>query len=193
MNRRAWVPILGLLAALLSFAVGTRADKARRASEALDGLVIGVAGGDTVKLLDARRREWLIRLGAVDTPERGQPFGGTSKRPLAGLVFSRQVPARCSKVDRYGREVCRVLVDEVDVGLAQIEAGTAWYYGRYGAELPAERRSRYEAAQTAAMPERRGLLGRCRPEGALGLAGRQARRSLRASGPQCGSAKVVQG
>jgi len=169
LNWRAWAPMLGLLAAVLSVAVDVRADetgrtgRAERASERLDGLVIGVADGDTLKLLDAQRREWRIRLGGVDAPERGQPFGGTSKRHLAGLVFSRQVQARCGKVDRYGREVCQVLVDGVDVGLAQIEAGMAWYYGRYGAELPADRRGRYEAAQTAAKAERRGLWADAQP------------------------------
>lgn len=136
---------------------------AGRAGETMDGRVVGVADGDTLTLLDARLRQRRIRLLGVDAPESGQPFGGASKRQLGGLIFGRPAQARCGKPDRYGREVCQVLVDGVDVGQAQIVAGMAWYYARYGGGLPAVLRARYSAAHTAAKAERRGLWSDAEP------------------------------
>ena len=71
--------------------------------------------------------------------------------------------AECSKVDRYGREVCRVLVDGADVCLAQIQAGMAWYFRRYAKELPPDRREQYADAEAQAKTERRGLWGDAAP------------------------------
>lgn len=59
-----------------------------------------------------------------------QPFGSASRRHLSDLAFNREAHADCSKTDRYGREVCRVLVDGVDVCLAANS-------GRYGVALQA--------------------------------------------------------
>jgi endonuclease YncB( thermonuclease family) len=134
-----------------------------QAGETIDGRVVGVVDGDTLTLLDAQLRQRRIRLLGVDAPESGQPFGGASKRQLAGMVFGRPAQARCGKPDRYGREICQVLIDGVDVGQAQIVAGMAWYYVRYGGGLPAVLRAQYGAAQTAARAERRGLWSDAEP------------------------------
>lgn len=65
--------------------------------------------------------------------------------------------AECHKTDRYGRKVCRVLVGGVDVGLEQIRAGLAWYFRRYGNELPPNRRQQYADGEAQAKDARRGL------------------------------------
>ena len=77
-----------------------------------------MADGDTVTLLDVDNRQHKIRLGGIDTPERGQPFGRTSKHHLATLLRTHgrvsaawaaasspnqaevQAPAKASRVDR---------------------------------------------------------------------------------------------
>jgi len=59
------------------------------------------------------------------------------------------------------RLICNVYVSEpgcdgpecpqtVDIGLAQVRAGMAWWYRRYAKEQTAEDRERYEAAENEA-------------------------------------------
>jgi endonuclease YncB( thermonuclease family) len=111
----------------------------------------------SASLLDADRRQHKIRLDGIDAPERGQPFGGASKRNLSDLALNQDALAECSKVDRYGREVCRVLADGVDICLEQLRAGMAWFFTRYAKDLPPDRREEYADAEAQAKGERRGL------------------------------------
>ena len=80
-------------------------------------------------------------------PKGGQPFGGASQRHLAELLASREAMVECSKIDRYQREVCRVLVDGADAGLEQIRAGMAFYFRRYGKELPPDQLQQYAESE----------------------------------------------
>ena len=70
---------------------------------------------------------------------------------------TREAVAECSKTDRYRREVCKVLVNGADAGLEQIRAGMAWYFRRYGKELPPARRQQYADMEAQALAEQRGL------------------------------------
>lgn len=143
----------GLIALLLAvLAGGTQAG-----THQIEGLVVGVHDGDTITLLDVEHRQHKIRLDGIDAPELGQPFGRVAKQRLADLVADRNVVAECHKADRYGREVCRVLVGGADAGLEQIRSGMAWFFRRYAKELPPDRRERYDDAEGQAKGERRGL------------------------------------
>lgn len=82
---------------------------------------------------------------------------------LAKLLANREAVAECSKIDRYRREVCRVLVGGADAGLEQIRAGMAWYFRRYAKELPPDRRQQYADAETQADDDRRGLWADAEP------------------------------
>ncbi|MBH9553967.1 thermonuclease family protein [Inhella gelatinilytica] len=121
------------------------------------GQVVGVHDGDTITLLDTSRSRHKIRLDGIDAPELGQPFGRSAKTTLATLVVHREVSADCGKSDRYGREICRVLIDGVDAGGEMLRAGMAWFYKRYARELPLNRRSHYAELEGIAQSERRGL------------------------------------
>jgi endonuclease YncB( thermonuclease family) len=81
---------------------------------------VGVHEGDTITLLNAEHRQHKIRLDGIDASELGQPFGGALNKHLAELVFNQMAVAECGKTDRYGHEVCRVLVGAIDAGLEQI-------------------------------------------------------------------------
>ena len=70
------------------------------AANTLTGRVVGVTDGDTIKLLVDGRSQYKIRLGEIDAPESGQPFGQKSKRMLSDLVFNRTVSVRVTDVDR---------------------------------------------------------------------------------------------
>ncbi|MEP6608102.1 MAG: thermonuclease family protein [Burkholderiaceae bacterium] len=123
----------------------------------LDGTIVRVADGDTVTLLDAGKTQHRIRLDGIDAPERTQPYGQRARQSLVALAHGRAARAECPKVDRYGREVCRVVVDGVDVGLEQIRRGFAWHYLKYAHEQRADDRSSYARAETQARAAHSGL------------------------------------
>ena len=115
----------------------------------LVGRVVGVADGDTITLLTPDKQQHKIRIAGIDAPERGQQGAHWSKESLAKMVYEREVRAECPKRDRYRRRVCKVWVQPsdcgrcgltLDVGLAQISMGRAWWYREYAREQSPEDR-----------------------------------------------------
>lgn len=96
----------------------------------LSGTVVGVVDGDTV---DVRLDSGMIRvrLHAIDTPERGQPYGNVAKDALSRIVFGRAVEIEPYAQDRYDRLVARVWMGDVDVNALMIKQGYAWAYRQY--------------------------------------------------------------
>src|SRR5512143_686188 len=100
----ASVPAFLRFALSLALLAGTPAGAAE-----LTGLVIKVADGDTITVLDSSHARHKVRLEGIDAPERHQAFGGRSKEHLAALVAGRNVTVIWHKHDRYGRILGRVL------------------------------------------------------------------------------------
>jgi endonuclease YncB( thermonuclease family) len=121
--------IVGITVVLALFASPARA-------ESLSGIVIGVADGDTITVLDDRLQQHKVRLAGIDAPEKGQDFGLRSKQNLSSMTYRMQAVVEGKKIDRYGRLVGKVLVGGMDVDLKQIEAGMAWFYRAYEREQP---------------------------------------------------------
>jgi endonuclease YncB( thermonuclease family) len=121
------------------------------------GTVVGIADGDTLTLLDAGKTTHRIRIDGIDAPERTQAYGQRARQSLVDLSHGRAAHADCPKNDRYGRAVCRVTVDGVDVGLEQIKRGLAWHYKKYAYEQPTAARFSYASAEEQARTERVGL------------------------------------
>lgn len=142
----------------VSLAAGAQAGTHR-----IESRIVGVTDGATITLLDAERRQHKIRLDGIDAPELGRPFGRAAKQHMADLVANREAVAKCHKTDRYGRNVCRVLVDGADPGLEQIRAGMAWYFRRYANKLPRDRRERYSGAEAQVREARHGLWADAEP------------------------------
>ena len=123
----------------------------------MTGLVIGVADGDTLTLLDEGHVQHKIRLAGIDAPEKRQAFGNSSRQHLAKLVFRRQVTVEWTKFDRYRRVIGRVLLSGDDVCLEQVRAGFAWHYKAYELEQSATDRELYAKAELDARENKRGL------------------------------------
>ena len=130
----------------------------------IEGRVVAVADGDTVTVLDARKRQQKVRLTGIDAPEKRQPFGEASRQHLAGLVFGRAVEARCPKRDRYGRWLCKLRVDGRDANFAQLTAGMAWHYKAYGKDQGLFDFTGYALIELEARYRRRGLWADPRPQ-----------------------------
>jgi endonuclease YncB( thermonuclease family) len=143
---------------LLGFSASVIAD--------INGKVVVVTDGDTIRVLDANRVQHKIRLAGIDAPERGQPFGNASRKYLASLVAGKAVRIESTKKDRYGRVLGKVWVQPRDcpscgktlnANHAQILAGMAWRYLDYVKDLSPEDRGRYESAEAEARKRKRGL------------------------------------
>jgi len=94
------------------------------------GKVIGVADGDTIKVLH-QGEAVRIRLYGIDTPEKKQAFGNRAKKFTNALVRKKTVHIDPITRDRYGRTVALVSVHGVSLNEALIRAGYAWVYRKY--------------------------------------------------------------
>lgn len=94
------------------------------------GKCIGVSDGDTIKVLH-NGLPVKVRLYGIDCPEKGQDYGNRAKQFTSNLVFGKQVTIREIENDRYGRSVCWVWTDDVNVNKELLRSGLAWWYKKY--------------------------------------------------------------
>lgn len=126
-------------------------------ADTLQGRVVAISDGDTVKVIDASNTQWKIRLMGIDAPEKKQAFGNKSKKALSDLVFNKQVTVEYSKSDKYGRTVGKIMVNGIDANLEQVRVGLAWHYKKYEKEQSLDDRLLYAQAEAQAREEKRGL------------------------------------
>jgi len=120
---------------------------------AWSGKVIGVADGDTITVLRDKQPQ-KIRLYGIDCSEKRQSFGKRAKQFTSQLVFGKVVEVEPVTMDRYGRTVAFVKVENVRVNEELIKEGLAWIYVRY-CKLPLC--ADWQGLQLAAQAEKRGL------------------------------------
>jgi endonuclease YncB( thermonuclease family) len=140
-------------------------------AQTLNGYVVGISDGDTLTLL-VERQQHRIRIAGIDAPEHFQPYGNRSRTNLSKYAFNQDAKAECYKHDIYGRDVCKVWVRPyacrdcgltLDVGLAQITDGLAWWDRNHVDEQSEDDRGRYEGAETMAKLRRFGLWADTKP------------------------------
>jgi endonuclease YncB( thermonuclease family) len=119
----------------------------------LQGRVVGITDGDTLRLLVGNHIEYKIRLGEIDAPESGQPYGRASKQILSDLAFGKTVTVRVTDVDRYGRSVAVITRGKLSINAEMVRRGGAWAYRRYLSD------QRYVLWEAEARQARRGLWG----------------------------------
>ena len=140
-----------VLLTLLLPVIGTAAT-----AEIIIGKVVGVHDGDTLTLLDDSKTQIKIRLAEIDAPESRQPYGSRAKQELSGLAFGRSAAVQVQDIDRYGRTVGRVTVDDVDVNAEMVRRGAAWVYRKYAKDqslFTIEEQARDAKAGLWALPE----------------------------------------
>jgi endonuclease YncB( thermonuclease family) len=123
----------------------------------IHGRITGVVDGDTINVLIQAKQQIRVRLAFIDAPEKGQPFGQRAKQAMSELVFGKDVKLRPHTIDRHGRLVARVLIDNQDAGLELLKHGLCWVYEKYVGEASAEIRTSYHDAQDTAQSGRVGL------------------------------------
>ena len=126
-------------------------------ADTLTGRVVGISDGDTLTLLDASNTQHKIRLAGIDSPEKGQSFGQVCKQSLSDLAYDHTVQIDWKKLDRYSRIIGKVLVNNRDVNLEQIQRGCGWHYKKYQNEQSPDDRLSYDKAEENARMSRIGL------------------------------------
>ena len=129
---------------------------------------VQVQDGDSFVVRTDNGSRRTIRLSGVDAPERTQAYADQSRQSLRRLLDGRELRIHVAKTDQYGRAVAQVFIagesTPVDVGLAQIDAGMAWFFRRYQGDLPRPYRQRYADAERAARKSANGLWQGADPE-----------------------------
>ena len=128
-------------------------------AKTLEGLVVGVADGDTITVLDQQKNTYKIRLQGIDAPEKKQAFGEKSKQSLHSLVHSKKVRIEYDKEDKYGRIVGKVTVGDLDICLQQLTLGLAWHYKKYQNEQSASDQAVYSDTELKSKTLKLGLWG----------------------------------
>lgn len=101
------------------------------ATALLVGLVVAIADGDTLTVLNDQHTQVKVRLAEIDAPERKQAFGTRSRQSLAELCHEKRAEVRVVDIDRYGRTVGRVSCAGTHANAEQVRRGMAWVYPKY--------------------------------------------------------------
>ena len=134
-------------------------------AETITGKVVEIASGDALIVLSGAGPQ-RVHLAGVAAPQRGQPYASRSWQNLMHMAYGREAALECRKADRNQPKVCKVKVQPLscatcgrtlDVGLAQIVAGAAWWHRQYASEQSEEDQGRYESEELEACQRRRGL------------------------------------
>ena len=129
-SARAWMRGMRWFAAIgvaLLFWVGSGY------ADALGGRVVHVDDGDSFEMRDTWGNFHRVRLRGIDAPEKAQAYSDVSRRNLTQLIRGRDVMVSYDAVDKYGRLLAWLHVDDgVSINLLQVQAGLAWHYpGRF--------------------------------------------------------------
>jgi endonuclease YncB( thermonuclease family) len=121
-------------------------------SNTWQGIVIHVTDGDTLRVRplgsNNKSDSVRIRIDGIDAPESCQTYGVKSAAALKKLLISKQVTVISKRFDDYGRDVAKVMIENVDVGGLLVKNGHAWSYhyrfsaGPYGQEEAAASRAK---------------------------------------------------
>ncbi|MGB5294957.1 MAG: thermonuclease family protein [Thermoanaerobaculia bacterium] len=119
--------------------------------DSFEGRCVKVYDGDTIEVMAGGPSSVRVRLHAIDSPEKGQPFSNAARKRTRELVEGKRVRVEVRDRDQYDRLVARVYVEGSDLSEQLISEGLAWHYTRYSSELALGR------AQREARKARRGL------------------------------------
>lgn len=111
-----WIKTIGLTLLLSSFSTHAGGIWAR---------VVGVSYGDTITVLSQDKQQTKIRLDSIDAPEKNQGFGQASKKYLSNLVYRKDITYEAHIIDKYGRMVASVWIDDQLVNLEMVKSGMA--------------------------------------------------------------------
>jgi endonuclease YncB( thermonuclease family) len=104
--------------------------QADEAMPVLDGTVLSVTDGDTIKV-QLSSGPISVRMYSIDAPEKDQSWGLEARAALASRLDRRQVALEVESQDRYERLVATVFLGEENINAWMVSEGNAWAYRDY--------------------------------------------------------------
>lgn len=132
-------------------------------AQALQSITVtAITDGDTIRVRFTSGMEEKIRIIGIDAPESSpvECFAKESAAKLSSLIEGKQVTLEAQSGDdrdSFGRLLRYVSRDGEDIGASLIREGYVYSYEKY----PHSRLASYEALETAAKQERKGLWSVC--------------------------------
>ncbi len=112
--------------------------------------VLKIYDGDTMTL-QCQSAKVKVRLYCIDTPEMRQKPWGTQARDYLRSITPQSVRLVKIDKDRYGRIVGEVYSGDINLNLAQVEAGKAAVYNTYC------KKQEYKEAENKAKEAKKGI------------------------------------
>lgn len=100
-------------------------------ADSLIGQVVSITDGDTLTILTESKQKVVVRLNAIDAPEKGQAFSNASKKSLSLICYKQSARLETFGLDKYGRTIGDVTCNEVNANTHQVDNGMAWVYRKY--------------------------------------------------------------
>lgn len=94
-------------------------------AEVLEGVVIGISGGDAITVAEQSGVQHRVKLLGISAPELSEPAGKRSYQQLSGLLYNVPVSVEVRGRDNFHRILGKVALNGRDVAFGQIEAGLA--------------------------------------------------------------------
>jgi micrococcal nuclease len=134
-------------------------------------LVSQVVDGDTVRVINSDNQKLTLRIIGINTPETVAPnqpiecFGPEASNRAKELLLNQRVqlefdPSQ-AKLDKYGRTLAYVRINDRDFGEVMLSEGLA---REYTYNKPYAKVSTYTTAQKLAQKNKVGLWGECSSE-----------------------------
>jgi micrococcal nuclease len=117
----------------------------------IKGKVVAITDGDTFVLLNEKKEQVKIRLHGIDAPEKKQDFGTAAKNYLSSLIYNKEITIEYKNLDRYGRTIGIVFIEELNVNEKMLEEGMAWHFKKY------DKNSDWAALEDKAKEGKKGL------------------------------------
>lgn len=166
--------IAPLLVSIFFLMLSTSPCIAKDPIRSIEGTVIKVSDGDTIQVMDDLGTKIKVRFYGIDCPEteksnkrtghvskQGQPYGDEAFRALQGKLQRQKVKLDVMAVDRYGRIVSIVWLNNRNINLEMAAEGWAWAYKQY---LDRPHASEYIEAEEQARSKRLGLWQQNNPQ-----------------------------
>lgn len=98
----------------------------------ISAVVTKIYDGDTILVKEINGEgKFKIRLADIDAPEKRQRFGNEVTCQLNKLLFRKQVIIKYSSIDRYGRIIGEVYLNNVNINEMMLKNGWCWWYKNY--------------------------------------------------------------
>lgn len=101
-----------------------------------DGKGQRIQDGDTLTVRGDGLEFVIVRLSAIDAPERGQAFGNVAKKELTAKCLNRSIQVVSVGKDGRGRTVGDVSCDGIQMQEYMVRNGFAWVSDKYAQNYP---------------------------------------------------------